>query len=130
MHLLDDRKRSLIKEGIRCFESLSAVKKTAVPYFPLGFDNFYSDGVAAGLLAKNALYLAVWNLNGNHEICVPVPEYKVKNLRQIYPSAETEPIGKNGERATCSAEEHLLKFTLPSGYTARFYVAELQIKGK
>lgn len=130
VHLLDDRKRSLIKEGIRCFDSLSAVKKTAVPYFPLGFDNFYSDCAAAGLVVKNALYLAVWNLNGNHEICVPVPEYKVKNLRQIYPSAESEPIGKNGERATFFAEEHLLKFMLPPGYTARFFVAELQTKGR
>lgn len=126
VHLLNERKRNLIKEGIRCFDSLSAAKKIAVPYFPLGFSDFYGDHAAAGLISKNTLYFAVWNLNGNREIGVPIPEYKVKNLRLVYPSEETEPIGADGERALYSFEEHLLKFTLPKGYTARFFAADIE----
>ena len=57
---------------------------------------------------------------------MPIPEYKVKNLRLVYPSEETEPIGADGGRALYSFEEHLLKFTLPKGYTARFFAADIE----
>lgn len=130
VHLLSERKQNLIKEGVLCFDSISKDKKIAVPYFPLGFDNFYSDHAAAGLIAGSTLYLAVWNLNGNHEICVPISEYKIKTVDLLYPSKISEPLRENGEHTAYSAEEHLLKFTLTKGYSARFFVVELEKAGE
>ena len=57
---------------------------------------------------------------------MPIPEYKVRNLRLAYPSEKTEPIGAGGERALYSFEEHLLKFALPKGCTARFFAADIE----
>lgn len=123
VHLLSERKRELIREGLRYFDGLSATKKIALPYFPLGFNDFYADAAASGIVAKNVLYLAVWNMNHDGEIVVPVPEYSVKNVRLAYPSPGSEPTEKG--KARFSFDEHTVRFLLPEGYSARFFEIEI-----
>jgi hypothetical protein len=62
----------LIREGVAYYNTLSEMKKTAVPYFPMGFTNFGDSIVCAGLKEDNKIYLAVWNLKGEQEIIVPI----------------------------------------------------------
>ena len=44
------------------------MKKTATPYFSLGFTNFGDSIVCFGLKDDSKIYLAVWNLKGEEEI--------------------------------------------------------------
>ena len=59
---LDERQMELICEGVRYYNSLTQMKKRALPFFPNGFTRFGADSVCAGLRDGNKLYLAVWNL--------------------------------------------------------------------
>lgn len=74
IEMLSPAQYALMQEGIRYYNELTPIKKTALPYFPLGFTKFGARYAACGLKAKNKLYLAVWNLGGDGEICVTVPE--------------------------------------------------------
>ncbi|MGI6713897.1 MAG: glycoside hydrolase family 36 protein [Bacilli bacterium] len=84
--LLSPEKQELIKEGIRYYNSLTPFKKVGVPYLPFGFSHFGDPHVASGFIAKKTLYLAVWNLNGNKEVVIPIKEYKLKNISLKYPT--------------------------------------------
>ena len=86
VHLLSDEKKQLIKEGIEYYDSIVTAKKQALPYFPLGFSDFYKDKVASGFISGKTIYLAAWNINGDGEIKVPIKEYTVKSAKIAYPS--------------------------------------------
>lgn len=74
---------ALVKEGVKYSKKLAKIKKTALPYFPLGFTDFSKDTVACGLKAnengKEKLYLAVWVLRGNKVAVIPVAGAKTAN---------------------------------------------------
>lgn len=74
---------ALVKEGVKYSKKLAKIKKTALPYFPLGFTDFSKDTVACGLKAnengKEKLYLAVWVLRGNKIAVIPVAGAKTAN---------------------------------------------------
>ncbi len=84
MHLASDLTKlsaenlALVKEGVEYSKKLAEVKKTALPYFPLGFTDFSKDTVACGLKisenGKEKLYLAVWVLRGNKTASVPIKD--------------------------------------------------------
>ena len=82
---LKEHQMDLIREGVTYYNTLSEMKKTAVPYFPIGFTNFGDSVVCAGLKDDNKIYLAVWNLKGEKEIVVPISE-SIANAKIAYPT--------------------------------------------
>lgn len=86
IQLLDDEKRALIKEGVDVYNALTPEKLRAVPYLPKGYTKFGDTFAASGLKTDNKVYLAVWNLNGEKHVELPLPEIKVKNVRVMYPT--------------------------------------------
>ena len=63
LELLNENNLQLVKEGVDYYNSLIEAKKSATPYFPLGFAKFRDSIVASGFETKNKIYLAVWNLD-------------------------------------------------------------------
>ena len=82
---LDERQIGLIREGVQYYNSLSEIKKTALPYFPLGFTRFGEKAVCAGLKNGNKLYLAAWNLDNARFTHIPL-EDKIAEAKIAYPS--------------------------------------------
>lgn len=82
---LNEHQMDLIREGVAYYNTLSAVKKTATPYFPMGFTGFGDRAVCAGLKNGNRVYLAAWNLNNARSICVPFRE-KIAEAKIAYPT--------------------------------------------
>jgi alpha-galactosidase len=87
LFLLDEEKLALIREGVTFYESIIEAKKKAVPYLPLGYAKFGDTLVSVGIKAEDKLYLAVWNLGGNQDVTLPLPEIKVKNATVAYPTS-------------------------------------------
>ncbi len=83
---LDERQMALIREGVAYADSIAAVKKRAVPYFPLGFASFDDEAVCAGLRDGDRLYLAAWDMKGVGRLHLPTPK-RVTAARVAYPSA-------------------------------------------
>ena len=110
VHLLSEEKRALIKEGIELCNSLVAFKREALPYFPCGFNDFNKREAASGLLSGKTLELAVWNMGGDGEIKIPLPDITVKGARIAYPAAASEKV---------TFEPHSVNISLGKGYRAR-----------
>lgn len=90
INLLDQEKQELIKEGIELYDRIRDEKLTSLPYMPLGYAKFGDTLVSSGLLTDKKLYLAVWNLNGERHVNIPLPDISVKNAKVAYPlSLET-----------------------------------------
>lgn len=85
IHLLDNEKQALIKEGIDLYKELVPFKLNAVPYLPKGYTRFGDSFVAVGLKDDKKLYLAVWNLNGEREVALALPEICAKSVSVAYP---------------------------------------------
>lgn len=84
LELLNEEQMSYVQEGVRYYYSLTDVKKESVPYFPIGLTEFGADHVVAGLKTSNKIYLAVWCLKGEKEICIPIAE-GIKGAKLAYP---------------------------------------------
>ena len=99
---LNEHQMDLIREGVTYYNTLSEMKKTAVPYFPIGFTNFGDDIVCAGLKDDNKIYLAVWNLKGEKEIVIPIAE-SITDAQITYPTKTAVKIDlcKDGIGLTC-----------------------------
>lgn len=99
--MLDDRQLSLVQEGVAYYQSLTEMKKRAVPYFPNGFTRFGEPAVCAGLKDANRLYLAFWALQGQTTVTAKT-EAPVKHIKIGYPSASgiTAAITETGIRVT------------------------------
>ena len=80
---LNDQQISLIREGVEYYNSLTEMKKRAVPYFPNGFTGFGAPNVCAGLRDGNKIYLAVWNLGDAEKVRANIPN--VKHVSVGYP---------------------------------------------
>lgn len=90
IELLSGEQLSLVQEGIAYYNKLTPIKKKALPYFPLGFTRFGATNAVCGLKARNKIYLAVWNLSQEKEICVPILE-KIRAVKVGFPqSLETQ----------------------------------------
>lgn len=87
IHLLDSEKQALIKEGIDLYKELVPFKLEAVPYLPKGYTRFGDSFVAVGLKTAEKLYLAVWNLNGDKKVKLPLPEISAKSATVAYPKS-------------------------------------------
>ena len=102
LEYLNEHQLELIREGVAYYNTLSEMKKTATPYFPMGFANFGDSIVCAGLKTDKKLYLAVWNLAGEQEVNIPVAE-NIKNAKIAYPTKTSVKLDlcKNGIQLTC-----------------------------
>ncbi len=82
---LTDRQIQLVKEGVDYYKTLSEVKRTALPYFPLGFTRFGESAVCAGFRNGKQIYLAAWNLGDIHSLQIPIAK-TIQNAKIAYPS--------------------------------------------
>lgn len=125
LELLSKEKFDLVREGVAYYESLSAIKKAAIPYFPNGLCSFGDKTVACALKARETgdaeakgagrLYLAVWNVSdGEEEIRVPCGG-EIKAAKIAYPAAAKNDFSYRGDE---------LRAVL-SGRTARFFEIDL-----
>jgi len=87
IYLLDEEKQALIKEGVDFYKRIAEEKKRAVPYFPLGYTAFGSTSVAVGIRTDRKLYLAVWNLNGERDVTLPLQDITVESVTTAYPKS-------------------------------------------
>ena len=83
--MLDAHQLGIVKEGVAYYNTLSEMKKRAVPYFPNGFTRFDDTTVCAGLKNENKLYLAVWALMGEKTVHIHLKQ-PVKDVKIGYPS--------------------------------------------
>ncbi|MDO5478727.1 MAG: alpha-galactosidase [Clostridia bacterium] len=87
IHLLDEEKQALIKEGIEVYDRITPDKLKSTPYLPKGYAAYGDTFVASGLKTDEKVYLALWNLKGERHIHLPLPEITVKNVKVIYPES-------------------------------------------
>jgi alpha-galactosidase len=87
IHLLSEDKQALVGEGVEYYNSITQEKLQAVPYLPKGYTTFGDTFVSCGLKTEQKVYLAVWNLNGEKNVKLPLPEIKAQSVRVAYPSA-------------------------------------------
>ena len=99
---LNKHQMDLIREGVSYYNTLSEMKKTALPYFPIGFTNFGDEVVSAGLKNENKIYLAVWNLKSKENIFVPISE-NITDAKIAYPTKTSVLLQtcKHGLQLTC-----------------------------
>lgn len=100
VHLLSEKRRALIKEGIAYYNSLVPAKRDSVPYFPWGFGGWYDDKAASGFVSGKTLYLALWNMGGDGKFDIPLPEYAVKSAKIVYPAASKEKVNVSDKKVS------------------------------
>ncbi len=102
LEYLNDHQLECVREGVTYYNSLSEMKKTALPYFPMGFAGFGDPVVSAGLKNEDKIYLAVWNLKGEKEISIPLEE-TIREAKIAYPQKARVQLQlcKDGIRLTC-----------------------------
>ena len=83
LELLNEKQLALIAEGVQYYNSLTAAKKVALPYFPNGFTSFDAKEVVAGFTTDETIYLAVWGLETT-QVEIPLDK-KVEDIRIAYP---------------------------------------------
>ena len=105
IHLLSEEKRELVREGVEYYDSITADKLLSTPYLPIGYADFGDSFVCSGLKTDKKVYLAVWNLNGERCVTVPLPEITAKSVKVAYPKA---PLGEF--RAALEGGELKLEF--------------------
>lgn len=95
--LLDGERLQLVKDGIEYYNGLSEQKKIAVPYFPLGFCQMEDKTVCAGIKCNNAVYLAVYNLDGDNKKVIPLFK-DIKSVCKGYPKSSEVAISYKGNK--------------------------------
>ncbi len=85
VNLLAENKKQLIRDGIAYYHHMTPYKKNCVPYLPCGYAQVGDGTVAAGIKTEDKLFLAVWNLKGDKDVTIPLPEVKVKAAKVGYP---------------------------------------------
>lgn len=90
IQLLSESKQALIREGVDYYNSITSDKLKALPYLPKGYCGFGDTFVSCGLKTADKVYLAVWNLRGERNVRLSLPEIEAAAVKVAYPSA---PIG-------------------------------------
>ena len=115
LELLTEEKFRLVQEGVAYYKKLTAIKKRALPYFPLLFTRFGEPLVAAGLETDEKLYLAVWDLDESAKT-VEIPlSRKARSAGVSYPLNNT--VGY-------ALTDNVLTIEFPCGRIARFFEIE------
>ncbi|MBQ8747951.1 MAG: alpha-galactosidase [Clostridia bacterium] len=71
---LSDDLQKIVKEGITYYNSITEMKKRALPYLPEGYAKLGQDHIASGLVDGDTIYLAVWYLHGENTFTVTLPD--------------------------------------------------------
>jgi len=77
----------LVEKGVQLYKDIFApIISRATPFFPLGMPSMseLQQPVALGLKYKNKSYVAVWHLEGDNEVSVPLDGNKGK-VKFLYP---------------------------------------------
>lgn len=85
LELLNEEQFALVQEGVRYYNRIASAKKNALPYFPNGFTHFGADNVASGFISGDTIYLAVWCLQGDSRVVVPL-DREIERIALTYPS--------------------------------------------
>ncbi|MBQ8868802.1 MAG: alpha-galactosidase [Oscillospiraceae bacterium] len=85
LRALSEKQLALVTEGVEVYNSLSEMKKRALPYFPMGLTRFGKEKIAAGLRDDKTIYLAVWTLGGDKNVEVEIKE-GIESVEMIYPA--------------------------------------------
>lgn len=116
VELLPESKRAFIREGIAYCKSIAPYKKSALPYFPLGFTDFNADKAAAGFTAAGRLFLAVWNMKESKTVEIPLRGLAVSGIKVAYPSRL---------KTKFSVAGGALRIKFDTAYQARFFEMEI-----
>lgn len=108
---LTEKQLSLVAEGVEAYNSLSEMKKRALPYFPMGLTRFGKEKIAAGLKDDKEIYLAVWTLGNDKNVEVEIKE-GIQNVEMLYPYENN---------AAFKAEANTLKITFNEAPSAAFF---------
>ena len=85
LELMSKEQLDLIAEGVAYYDSLTEVKKTALPYLPEGFTQFGAERVVSGLKTADKIYLAVWCLGEEKRMEISL-DTTPKAVKIAYPS--------------------------------------------
>lgn len=95
LELLSEPQFALVKEGVDYYNSISEVKKYALPYFPNGFTRFGEPSVVVGVKTHEKVYLAVYAL-GQKKVTAKIKTATDK-VRVAYPKAKKITMTCNGD---------------------------------
>lgn len=84
--LLDERRFSLVREGISVNQALSEVILKGHAFWPLGLARFDDPYSAFGIARGDEMYLCFWNKDNLSDAVVPLQKYGVRAVEQVYPS--------------------------------------------
>ena len=104
IELLSESQRSLVKEGVDYYNSITEAKKIALPYLPNGFCSFGDESVASGFETEDKIYLAVWALNTDTVKINTATE--AEKIRIAYPLSSNAAV-------ECSKDYLTVKFQSP-----------------
>lgn len=100
---LSEDKIKLVKDGLKVYNNLRDMKKTAVPYFVKGFCNFFDASCVSGLKNENTLYLSVYALK-EKEAEFTIDE-KIDSIQILYPCKPNANVLVKGNQINVSFEE-------------------------
>lgn len=102
---LGENCRRLIAEAIAYYKETRADRRSARPFWPLGFGTYEDDWVCLGLQGEDKTYLAVWRRGGDRETCLlPLPRYQGRKVgvRCAYPVEREADFAWDGEEGALS----------------------------
>ena len=87
---LDEKRRNLVKEGIRVYKMIREDIPHMLPFWPLGLADYRDSWVSLGLFDEKKAYLAVWKCKGDEqEVELPVSDRLLQGrnikINCIYP---------------------------------------------
>ena len=92
---MNEHQLELVAEGVRFYDSLTAMKKNSVPYLPKGFTKFGEQKIASGLKDGKTIALAVWNLGEDTDQAIQIEE-GIESVVMGYPSEPNAEFSHDG----------------------------------
>ena len=117
---LGEHCRELIAEAISYYKDTREDRRSACPFWPLGFAAYQDDWACLGLQGADKTYLAVWRRGGDEPDCLlPMPQYRGKeiHIRCAYPA-------KKEAAFAWDCEEGCLSVTFDRKVMARVFEIE------
>lgn len=85
---MSEERLELVREGIACYKSFRDEIKKGYPIFPLGMADMSKEFLCTGVETKEAVYLAVWRIEGKEgEVFIPLKqkERSLSGIELLYP---------------------------------------------
>ena len=117
---LGEHCRELIAEAISYYKDTREDRRSACPFWPLGFAAYQDNWACLGLQGADKTYLAVWRRGGDEPDCLlPMPQYRGKeiHIRCAYPA-------KKEAAFAWDCEEGCLSVTFDRKVMARVFEIE------